>query len=41
MLSEPALQMVSRTIPRGSRLTPQWGLISSMTGLANLLVRQD
>ncbi len=26
MLSEPALQIVRRTTPRGSRSTPQWGL---------------
>jgi hypothetical protein len=30
MLSEPALQMVSRTRPRPSRSTPQWGLSISM-----------
>src|SRR5947209_6519749 len=31
MLSEPALQIVKRTTPRGSRSTPQWELSSCMT----------
>src|SRR6266853_87921 len=34
MLSKPALQIVKRTTPRGSRSTPQWGLSICMDGLA-------
>src|SRR3954470_16454432 len=33
ILSEPALQMVRRTTPRGSRSTPQWGLSMCMADL--------
>src|SRR5258708_3205551 len=34
ILREPALHIVSRTTPRGSRSMPQAGLIMSMGGLA-------
>src|SRR5258705_1081228 len=34
MLSGPALQIVKRTTPRGSRSTPQWGLSICMDDLA-------
>ena len=34
ILSEPALQIVRRTTPRGSRSTPQWGLSMCMDGPA-------
>src|SRR3954467_9060408 len=36
MFSDPALQMVSRTTPRGSRSTPQYGLSMSMAGSGSL-----